>query len=188
MLRRLRRTIYSVPVFDSFIFIWKPSSFLLYHNNFDIWLPRVKSLDTCQKEGWNIVKRTRGAPEPHYSPGEHACTLGRSMRRYGGYSFDFRGVKPAGLLRSEVRSPVRSGGGVLPARRNYSFERIMVSERHDSQNTHHRRPRQRQDVARAASISLDLSADLRPGCIVLGPAIGGLRDQGTPRAQRQAAP
>ena len=43
------------------------------------------------------------------------------------YHFAFQRVKPAGFLRSEVRSSVRSGGGALRARQSYLFECEMVS-------------------------------------------------------------
>jgi len=42
------------------------------------------------------------------------------------YHFAFREVKPAGFLRSEVRSSVRSGGGAVPAGQSHLFEREMV--------------------------------------------------------------
>ena len=44
------------------------------------------------------------------------------------YHFAFQGVKPAGFLRSEVRSSVRSAGGALSTRQSYLFEREMVSD------------------------------------------------------------
>ncbi len=41
--------------------------------------------------------------------------------------FAFEGVKPAGFLRSEVRSSVRSGGGAPPVRESHLFESEMVA-------------------------------------------------------------
>jgi hypothetical protein len=82
--------------------------------------PRMAGQNVCPTKG-----KVRGQPVSrrcvHFSP--VPCIS---------YHFAFQGMKPAGFLRSAFRSSVRSGGGALPARQGYLFEREMVSQDSES--------------------------------------------------------